>query len=190
MAKSEINKQKILWIDMEMTGLDPDRDLILELAAIVTDWQLKELATIELVMKQAESDLQQAIAANSFWLTQPGTRDQLLTQNQHGLEPVDFVRQLETFIKQQFELDAPASNIVLGGNTIRADRAFIDQQLPEISHYLHYRMLDVSAWKVYFEAALGKAYPKPENHRALEDIRGSIAELKYFLQYVGVKRGQ
>ncbi len=190
MAKPTINQQKILWIDMEMTGLDADRDLILELAAIVTDWQLNELGTIELVLQQDQVVLEQAIAANQFWLTQTETRDQLLAQNQQGLTRVEFVRRLEGFIQQQFEIEAPAADIVLGGNTIRADRAFIDQQLPEISRYLHYRMLDVSAWKVYFEAALGKIYPKPENHRALEDIRGSIAELNYFLQFVEAKRGQ
>ena len=75
---------------------------------------------------------------------------------------------------------------MLAGNTIRADRSFIDRHLPEVAKYLHYRMLDVSAFKVLFEARYKKVFAKPENHRALEDIEGSIDELKYFMQYIKV----
>ena len=72
--------------------------------------------------------------------------------------------------------------IYLAGNSIHQDRKFIEDEMPKLDEILHYRMLDVSAWKVYFENALGKKFLKPENHRALDDIRGSIEELKWYLK--------
>ena len=64
------------------------------------------------------------------------------------------------------------------------DRKFIEKEMPELNRRLHYRMLDVSAWKIYFENALGKKFVKPENHRALDDINGSIEELKWYLTFL------
>ena len=79
---------------------------------------------------------------------------------------------------------ADEPRILLGGNSIHQDRRFIDQWWPALSKRLHYRMLDVSAWKVVFEGKFAKKFAKPEDHRALEDIRGSIMELKYYLKKV------
>ncbi|MBQ2637805.1 oligoribonuclease, partial [Candidatus Saccharibacteria bacterium] len=74
--------------------------------------------------------------------------------------------------------------VYLAGNSIHQDRKFIDAEWPEVSKRLHYRMLDVSAWKIYFEGSLGRKFMKPENHRAEDDIEGSISELKYYLEFV------
>lgn len=183
MAKPEINKQKILWIDMEMSGLDPQNDVILELAAIVTDWQLEEQANLELVVKQDEQLLRDKFKT-PFWQENAEAAQGLLEQNQHGISLAEFEHELIEFTQKQFEIDRPKADIVLAGNTIRADRAFLEQHLPEFTKYLHYRMLDVSAFKVWFEAKYQRIFPKPEAHRALEDIRGSIAELKYFDKYI------
>lgn len=185
MAKPKINRQRILWIDMEMTGLEPATNKILELGAIVTDWRLNPKGSLTLVMKQDEVFIRQRFDT-PFWHEHHETAAALIEQNKTGISQAGFETQLIDFIKQQFKLDQPDGSIVLAGNTIRADRGFIDYHLPEAAKYLHYRMLDVSAFKVLFEARYKKVFAKPENHRALEDIEGSIDELKYFMQYIKV----
>jgi oligoribonuclease len=87
-------------------------------------------------------------------------------------------------LDEHFEADVP---IILAGNSIHMDRQFIVQQWARINSRLHYRMLDVSAWKLVFEGKYGKKFAKPEEHRALGDIRGSIMELKYYLTKVRIK---
>ena len=186
MAKREINRSKLIWIDLEMTGLDPESDRILELAAIVTDWQMQELASLDLVVKQPVDFIKQRFQA-PFWQEQAEVATALLAQNDRGVTIEAAEEQLVRLVQQQFEIEDPDSDIVLAGNTVRVDRSFIDKYLPKFSHYLHYRMLDVSSLKVLFDARYGKIFPKPEEHRALSDIRGSIMELKYFMQFIQEK---
>ena len=78
--------------------------------------------------------------------------------------------------------------ILLAGNSIHQDRKFIDREWPNLGSLLHYRMLDVSAWKVVFDGKYGKRFAKPEAHRALDDIKGSIMELKYYLTKVRISK--
>lgn len=188
MSKKEINKNKILWIDLEMTGLEADKNVILELGAIVTDWELNKIDHIELVLKTEPSILEEKFKMNKFWEEFPETKQALADQNESGLSKKEFIQKLTDFIHKNWQIEKPNQDIILAGNTIRVDRAFIDYHLPEISSYLHYRTLDVSSLKIYFEARYGKVYPKPENHRALEDIEGSIAELKFLSKYIKVKK--
>jgi len=173
---------RILWVDLEMTGLDPVNDPILEVAAIVTDWDFKEIATYEGVVKSDELTLQDRIAANAFWKDHPTARDGLVAQNANGKDLTIVEEELLAFI----EKNIPDGLVLMGGNSIHMDRRFIVSQWPKLNAKLHYRMLDVSAWKVVFEGKYGKKFVKPEDHRALEDIRGSIAELKYYLSKVKV----
>ena len=86
------------------------------------------------------------------------------------------MKELIKFIKDNFDGD-----IYLAGNSIHNDRNFIRLEWKRLDKMLHYRMLDVSAWKIYFENALKKKFIKAEEHRALDDIRGSIEELKYYI---------
>lgn len=183
MAKREINKNKLIWLDLEMTGLDPGIDGILELAAIVTDWQMQEIATLELVVKQPTEFVKERFQA-PFWQEQAGVAAALLAQNENGLPIEEVEQRLVQFVQEQFGIDNPSGDIILAGNTVRVDRSFVDKYLPKFAEYLHYRMLDVSSFKVLFDARYGKIFPKPEDHRALSDIRGSIAELKYFMQFI------
>ena len=81
------------------------------------------------------------------------------------------------FIDEHF---APDEKVILAGNSIHQDRKFIDNEWPRLAERLHYRMLDVSAFKVLFDGKYGKKFAKPEAHRAMEDIRGSIQELTYY----------
>ncbi len=167
----------LLWVDLEMTGLDPAQDKILEVAAIATDWEFRELATFEAVVQVDEALMAQRMIG-SFWDTFATVRQALQEQNKTG-QPADTVEAaLLQFIAKQFAADTP---VVLAGNSIHQDRKFIDAQWPHLSAKLHYRMLDVSAWKLVFEGKYNKKFAKPQEHRALQDIRGSIMELQYYL---------
>lgn len=170
---------KILWVDLEMTGLEAADDLILEVAAIVTDWDFKEIDTYQGIIKNENLMLEERLALNTaFWDANPKSRDGLKLQNAKGKPLNEVEDELLAFIDKNFDSGKP---VLLGGNSIHMDRRFITAQWPRLDARLHYRMLDVSAWKVVFENKFGKKFAKPENHRALDDIRGSIEELKYYL---------
>ena len=176
---ANLRPNRICWLDMEMTGLSATDDLILEVAAIVTDWNFKEIATYQGVVKNKIASLKERLTLNSsFWATNPDSRDGLLKQNVNGKSLVKIEDELLDFIKKNFRSDTP---VLLGGNSIHIDRRFILAKWPKFDARLHYRMLDVSAWKVVFEGKFKKKFAKPDAHRALDDIRGSIAELQYYL---------
>jgi oligoribonuclease len=168
-----------------MTGLDANNDLILEVAAIATDWDFKEIATYEGIVKNEDMTLEERLMANSvFWDANPESKKGLLAQNVHGKELSEIEDELLKFIDEHFDDEKP---VLLGGNSIHMDRRFIVSQWSRLDARLHYRMLDVSAWKVVFEGKYRKKFAKPEEHRALGDIRGSIMELKYYLTKVRIK---
>ena len=114
-----------------------------------------------------------------FWEKNHASRDALIAQNQNGKAISAVERELIDFVDKYF-----GKTIYLAGNSIHQDRKFIEREMPELDKKLHYRMLDVSAWKIYFENALNKKFTKPENHRALDDINGSIEELKWYLTFL------
>lgn len=171
---------KLLWIDLEMTGLDPVDDRILEVAAIATDWDFNEIARYEAV-KQVGPNLMKTRMVGEFWEKFSGVRDQLVAQNEHGKNGRTVENELLEFVARHFDGERP---VLLAGNSIHQDRKFIENEWGRLNKKLHYRMLDVSAWKVVFEGRYKKKFAKPEAHRAIEDIQGSIEELKYYLQKV------
>ncbi len=173
-----MKKAKLLWIDLEMTGLDPKVDKILEVAAIATDMKLNEIARMTAVAKVDEK-LMQTRMQGEFWDKNSKTRDALFAQNADG-QPIKVIEgEILDFIDQYF-----GKEVYLAGNSIHQDRKFIENEMPLLNQRLHYRMLDVSAWKIYFENALNKKFIKPEAHRALDDIEGSIGELKWYLTFL------
>ena len=173
-----MKKAKLLWIDLEMTGLDPAKDRILEVAAIATDMKLEEIAKFEAVVKVDDTLIKKRMVGE-FWEKYADTRDALIAQNATG-EPISEVEaKLIEFLDKYF-----GDEVYLAGNSIHQDRKFIEREMPKLNQRLHYRMLDVSAWKIYFENALHKKFIKPENHRALDDITGSIEELKWYLTFL------
>ncbi|MBR3176032.1 oligoribonuclease [Candidatus Saccharibacteria bacterium] len=173
-----MKKAKLLWIDLEMTGLDPKKDKILEVAAIATNMKLEEIAKYEAVVKVSPR-LMKSRMIGDFWEKNSKSRDALIEQNETGKPIEEVERELIEFLDQNF-----GKEIYLAGNSIHQDRKFIENEMPELNKHLHYRMLDVSAWKIYFENALNKKFIKPENHRALDDINGSIEELKWYLTFL------
>lgn len=173
-----MKKANLLWVDLEMTGLDPVKDRILEVAAIATDFELNRIADYQAVVKVSPRLIKSRMVGD-FWEKNAESRDGLIEQNKSG-KPIKTVeRELIEFIKKHF-----GKTIYLAGNSIHQDRKFIEREMPELNKMLHYRMLDVSAWKIYFENAKHQKFLKPENHRALDDINGSIEELKWYLTFL------
>jgi oligoribonuclease len=171
---------KILWIDLEMTGLDPAEDRILEVAAIATDWDFKTVATYQAVKKVAPNLLKNRMVGE-FWEKYSDVRDQLTAQNSSGKNGRIVENELIEFIEKHFDTENP---VLLAGNSIHQDRKFIENEWPRLNEQLHYRMLDVSAWKVVFDGKYKRKFAKPEAHRAMDDIKGSIEELEYYLKKV------
>lgn len=177
-----MKKANLLWIDLEMTGLDPEKDRILELAAIATDWSLEAVETkagdraeLTAVVKVPETLMKERMVGE-FWEKNAESRDELIKQNTTGKSVKEVEDELLEFIDKHF-----GSEVILAGNSIHQDRKFINREWPRVAERLHYRMLDVSAWKVVFEGKWKKKFMKKENHRALDDILGSIDELKWYL---------
>jgi len=178
-------QKKVLWIDLEMTGLEPLEDKILEVGAIITDWEFNEIAAFEAAVKVDAQLVERRMftgPAARFWESVPETRDALIAQNNEAAHTAAAVEDaLLALVDEHFLSDVP---IILAGNSIHMDRRFIEREWPRLNARLHYRMLDVSAWKVVFEHRSGKKFAKREAHRALDDIRGSIEELRYYLKKV------
>ena len=174
---------KLLWVDLEMTGLVPGKDKILEVAAIATDWDFTTIDTFTAAVKVDDSIVTERFRVGcDFWNANPQARDGLLEQNARATDtPEQIEVKLLEFIDKNFATD---ERVLLAGNSIHQDRKFIDIEWPNLARKLHYRMLDVSAWKVVFDGKFGKRFAKPESHRALDDIEGSIMELKYYLTKV------
>lgn len=174
---------KLLWIDLEMTGLDPKKDVIIEVAAEVTDFQFKTLANFEAIIHQPDAKM----AAMNEWAMQQHAASGLVERvRRHGRPEADVKHELVGFIKAQFG-NEPA---ILAGNSIHNDRIFIKTWWPEVDALLHYRMLDVSSLKVIMQGRFGMEYEKKDVHRAFDDIQASIAELQHYLQWLQKPKGK
>lgn len=168
---------KLLWMDLEMTGLDPEKDVILEVACEVTDFGFKTLASYEAVITQTQNVLD---TMNS-WSQEQHNKSGLIERiKSEGKAENDVIHELIGFIKAQFGGE-PA---VLAGNSIHNDRGFVKKWWPQVEDLLHYRMLDVSSYKIIMQTKYNVQFQKKEVHRAFDDIQASIAELQYYLGFV------
>ncbi len=164
-----------------MTGLDPERDVILEIAAEVTDFDFKTLASYEAIVHHPDEILD----AMTEWPKRQhglsGLTERVRTQGR----PEDEVKhELVGFIRAQFG-DEPA---ILAGNSIHNDRIFIKRWWPEVDALLHYRMLDVTSLKILMQGKYDYEYEKKDAHRAFDDIQASIAELQHYLEKLREQR--
>lgn len=165
---------KLFWIDMEMTGLDVEKEVIIEVAAIITDLNFKELDTFETIVKQPQKYLESMDA----WNTEHHKKSGLTAKVPNGMLPDQVEAMLCDLVKKHFP--DTSEKPVLAGNSIMQDRLFIDKYMKDFSSRLHYRMLDVSSWKIIFNNKFNYFYKKANKHRALEDIRESIQELRHY----------
>jgi oligoribonuclease len=177
----------LVWMDMEMTGLEPDRDRIIELAVIVTNAELEIIAEgPDLVIHQSDETL----AAMDAWNTKhhggSGLTERVRASTVSELEAE---AQVVAFLGETCKgKDKPP----LAGNSIHQDRRFIHRYMPTLDARLHYRLVDVSTVKElarrWYPALYEKRPAKNETHRALDDIRESIAELRYYRDHVFAAR--
>ena len=166
-------------MDLEMTGLDPNKDLILEVACEITDFDFKTLDSYEARIKYNRETVASRMQANIWWKDFPANRDDFLNKLEQGKALKEVEQEIIDLVNKNFG-DEPA---VLAGNSIHNDRNFVKKWWPTLDLKLHYRMLDVSAWKVFMQGKYGVKFEKKEIHRAFDDIQASIAELQYYLDW-------
>jgi len=181
MIDKKATPTKLLWIDLEMTGLDPEQDVILEIAAEITDFDFKTIASYEATVRQPRDVVIDRMQKNVWWAEFPHNRDEFVN-NLDTAKPSEQVQQELIALLQEHFGSEPA---VLAGNSIHNDRNFIKKWWPEFDLKLHYRMLDVSSLKVLMQGKYGENFEKKEVHRAFDDIQASIAELQHYLQGFG-----
>lgn len=179
MAKIEKKLNRLLWLDLEMTGLDVNKEVIIERAAIVTDINLNPLESYEQVVQQSQLHLN----AMDDWNKQHHGKSGLTAKVPFGRAPHIVEEDLLKLIDRHWVQEEDRRAIICG-NSIAQDRTFITKYWPSLEKELHYRMLDVSSWKIIFFQKLNVKFDKSEKHRALDDIHESINELKHYMQFI------
>lgn len=175
---------RIVWIDCEMTGLSLANDALIEVAALVTDFELNQLGDgVDLVIKPPAEALEQM----DDFVRDMHTTSGLLADLDHGIAMDEAQAQVLDYVR---EWVPEARRAPLGGNTVGTDRGFLARDMPELEAHLHYRVIDVSSIKELSRRWYPRAYfnspKKAGGHRALADIRESIAELRYYREAVFV----
>jgi oligoribonuclease len=176
-------KLPLVWIDLEMTGLDPDREVIVEIAVIITDGSLTEMVEgPHLVIHAEDSVLENMAPIVQEMHATSGLIDDIRTSSWSTTRAEG---QVLDFVKEHIPERGSAP---LAGNSVHADRAFLRKHMPDLEAWLHYRNVDVSTVKElarrWYPGAFEKAPVKTGNHRALADIRESIAELQFYRETV------
>ena len=170
----------LIWIDLEMTGLDPQQDRIIEIATVVTDARLKVLAQGPVVaIHQPES----VLSAMDEWNTRHHGESGLTDRVRHSQsDTADAQRETLSFLRQF----VPPGKSPMCGNSICQDRRFMARLMPELEAYFHYRNLDVSTLKELarlWKPELLAGFAKKGAHLALDDILESIDELRYYREH-------
>lgn len=176
---------RIVWIDCEMTGLSLEDDALIEVAALVTDYELNQLGDgVDVIVRPSEAALEQM---NDF-VRQMHTSSGLLEELPGGTTLADAEAQVLAYVREHVPEPGKAP---LGGNTVATDRGFLARDMPALESHLHYRIIDVSSIKELARRWYPRAYfqspEKAGGHRALADITESIAELRYYREAVFVR---
>jgi len=174
------NPQNLIWIDLEMTGLDPDNDVIIEMATIVTDSQLNVLAEGPVIAVHQSDEV---LARMDEWNTRQHGGSGLTQRVRESLISTAEAEELTlTFLEQW----VPKGKSPICGNSICQDRRFLYRQMPALEAYFHYRNLDVSTLKelaARWAPQIMEGFKKGGTHLALDDIRDSIAELRHYREH-------
>ncbi|MEE6076400.1 oligoribonuclease [Avibacterium paragallinarum] len=176
----QLDKQNLIWIDLEMTGLDPEKERIIEIATIVTDKDLNILAEGPVLAIHQPDSL---LAKMSAWCQKTHSENGLiervkqskLTERAAELQTLDFLKKW-----------VPKGASPICGNSVAQDKRFLFKYMPELADYFHYRHLDVSTLKELasrWNPEILKGFHKKNTHLALDDIRESIAELAYYREH-------
>ena len=174
------DKQNLIWIDLEMTGLDPEKERIIEIATIVTDKDLNILAEGPVLAVKPSDAL---LAQMSDWCVKTHTENGLiervkaskLTERAAELQTLDFLKRW-----------VPKGASPICGNSVAQDKRFLFKYMPDLADYFHYRHLDVSTLKELasrWKPEMLKGFKKQNTHLALDDIRESINELKFYREH-------
>jgi oligoribonuclease len=176
--------ENLVWIDCEMTGLDTEKDCLVEIAVVVTNSELELLdAGIDIVIKPRPDSL----ANMNDFVRNMHTESGLINEFEEGLE----LAEAEQLVLEYVQRFVPnAKDAPLAGNSIGTDRMFLNRYMPQLDQHLHYRNIDVSSIKELSRRWYPRVYfqlpKKSGNHRALADILESIQELKYYRETVFV----
>jgi len=170
----------LIWVDMEMTGLDPEHNVVIEIATIVTDSELNTLAEGPVIAVHQDDA---TLAAMDQWNTTHHTHSGLVDRVRASAHDEANAAALTLAFLEQW---VPAGASPMCGNSICQDRRFMARHLPELERYFHYRNLDVSSLKILMQRwrpELEAGIDKSSTHLALEDIRESIEELRYYREH-------
>jgi oligoribonuclease len=180
-GKTKKSKKHLVWVDCEMTGLDPEKNVLIEIATIITDYDLEIVArgpVFAIRQPQAKLDLMDA------WNRRTHKKSGLLDRiREEGVSLKEAEAETLKFVKRYcYARTAP-----LCGNSIGQDKRFLIRYMPTLHDFLHYKVVDVSSIKLLVSEWYGGRYKSPEKkelHRALDDIEESIAELQYYRKTV------
>ena len=175
------NENNLIWMDLEMTGLDPFRDQIIEIATVVTDERLDILAKGPVI---AINQPEHTLAAMDDWNLKHHGESGLLSRVQASdYDEQRAERETLSFLRKHI----PAGKSPLCGNSICQDRRFLARCMPRLESYFHYRNLDVSSLKILAQRwapQVAESFKKEGTHLALEDIKESIAELRHYREHL------
>ncbi|WP_413722078.1 oligoribonuclease [Sodalis sp. RH23] len=175
-----VNDNNLIWIDLEMTGLDPERDRIIEIASLVTDANLNILAEGPVL---AVHQTQEQLAVMDEWNVRTHTASGLVERVRASRIDEDSAVALTLAFLREW---VPAGKSPICGNSIGQDRRFLFRYMPELEAYFHYRYLDVSTLKELarrWKPQILEGLTKNSSHQALDDIRESVAELAYYREH-------